>query len=135
MRIDEFSRHEVERKSRYNTEDHSTNTGVLQERMIFNDSGEFHDVESICSGKFSHVPSQLAFVPSLRGMLSRDKSLRPDTWNLSGSSGNVFGSPLAVTDSSSTLYPRYASLFESKCYRRKPSARKYRETCLLHGDH
>ena len=71
---------------------------------LVNDSGEFQDVESICSGQFSHAPSQLAIVPSLRGMLSRDESLRPDTWNLLGASGNVFDSPLAPVDSSSTLY-------------------------------
>ena len=33
-----------------------------------------------------HVPSQPAVVPSPRGMLSRDQSLRPDTWNLLGTS-------------------------------------------------
>ena len=69
-----------------------------------NDSEELQDVESICSGKLSHVPSQRAIVPSLGGMLSRDPSLRPDAWNLSCSSGNVFDSPRAVIDSSSTPY-------------------------------
>ena len=69
-----------------------------------NDSSEFQDVESICTGKFSHVPSQPAIVPSLGGMLSRDPSLRPDTWNLPGTSGNVFDSPRAAIDSSSTPY-------------------------------
>ena len=78
---------------------------ALQERMIFlNDPREFHDVESICTGKLSHVPSQPAIVPSLGGLLSRDPSLRHDTWNLLGTSGNVFGSQRAVIDSSSTLY-------------------------------
>ena len=66
------------------------------------DSREFQDVESTCSEKLSHVPSQLAVVPSLGGMLSRDQSLRSDTWNLLGTSGNVFDSPRAVIDSSST---------------------------------
>ena len=47
-----------------------------------NDSRELHVVESICSGKLSHVPSQPAFVPSPGGMLRRDPSLRLDTWNL-----------------------------------------------------
>ena len=65
---------------------------------------EFQDVESICSGRLSHVPSQPAFIPSLGGMLSRDRSLRSDTWNLLGTSGNVFDSPRAVIDSSSALY-------------------------------
>ena len=37
-------------------------------------------------------------------MLSRDKSLQLDTWNLLGTSGNVFDSPLTPIDSSSTPY-------------------------------
>ena len=53
---------------------------------------------------YPHVPSQSAFVPSLGGMLSRDPSLRHDTWFLLDTSGNVFDSPRAVIDSSSTLY-------------------------------
>ena len=65
-----------------------------------NDFTEFHDVESICTGKLSHLPSQPTIVPSLGGMPSRDPSLRPDTWNLLGKSGNVFQSPCAVIDSS-----------------------------------
>ena len=64
------------------------------------DSSEFHDVDSICSGTLSHVPSQLAIVPSLSGMLSRDTSLRHDTWNLLGTLQIVFDSPRAVIDSS-----------------------------------
>ena len=72
----------------------------LQERAnLMNDFGEFQDVESICSQqKSSHVPSQPVVVPSPCGMLSRDQSLRPDSWNLLGTSGNVFGSPLAPID-------------------------------------
>ena len=35
-------------------------------------------------------------------MPSRDQSLRPDTWNLLGTSGNVFENPPARIDSSST---------------------------------
>ena len=77
----------------------------LWERMNYvNDSREFHDVESICSGTLSHVPSQLAIVPSLSGMLSRDTSLRHDTWTLLGTLQIVFDSPRAVIDSSSTLF-------------------------------
>ena len=66
-----------------------------------NDSREFQDVESICSGKLYHGPSQPAIVPSLGGLLSSGQSLRPDTWNLLGTSGNVFDSPRAVIDPSS----------------------------------
>ena len=58
-----------------------------------NDSGELQDVEAICSGKLSHVPSQPAVVPSPCGMLSRDQSLRSDTWNLLGTSGKRFWQP------------------------------------------
>ena len=38
------------------------------------------------------------------GMLSRDQSLRPDIWNLLGTSGNVFGYPHAVLKTSATPY-------------------------------
>ena len=62
----------------------------------------FQDVESICSAKLSHVPSQPTVVSSPRGMLNVDQSLRPDTWNILGTSGNVFDSPRAPFDSSST---------------------------------
>ena len=73
----------------------------LQERVNFlNDSGEFSRYE----GKLSHVPSQAAVVPSPRCMLSRDQSLRLGTWNLLGTSGNVFDSPRAVIVSSLSPY-------------------------------
>ena len=67
----------------------------LQERQNFlNGSREFHDTESISSGKLSHVPSQPAVVPSPRSVLSRDQSLQLDTWNLSGRQGNVYSSQI-----------------------------------------
>ena len=57
----------------------------LQERVnCMNDSAEFQDIQSICSGKLSHVPCHPASVPSLRFVLSRDQSLPLDTWNVSG---------------------------------------------------
>ena len=65
-----------------------------------NDSREFQNIDSICSGKISHVPSQPAVVPSLRPMLSRDRSMPPDTLNLSGTQWNVFGIPRHMLDSS-----------------------------------
>ena len=96
MRIDEFSRRE----------EVTSQIQELQERMNFtNDSREFQDVESICSGRLSHVLGRPAVVPSPRSMLIHDQSLRHDTWNLLGTSGNVFDSPRAVIDSSSTPYP------------------------------
>ena len=46
----------------------------LQERMNYlTDSGEFHDVESNSCGKFSHIPSQPARIPSPRSTLSCDR--------------------------------------------------------------
>ena len=76
----------------------------LQERVnSMNDSTEFQDFESICSGKLSHVP-RLAVVPSPRSM-SRDRILEPETWNSSGTHGNVFWLSTAyvrfITDTSS----------------------------------
>ena len=90
MRIDEFSRNEL-RESHAAIQELTSQIQMLQERMnCMNDSREFQDIESICSGKLSHVPSQLAIVPSLCGILSRDQSLPLDTWNLPGTQGNVF---------------------------------------------
>ena len=102
LRIDELCRHEL-RESHATIQELTSQLQELQERMkCMNDSREFQDVDSICSGKLSHFPSQPAIVPSLGGMLSCDPSLRLDTWNLLGSSANVFDSPCAVIHSSST---------------------------------
>ena len=73
--------------------------------------------------------SQLAVVPSPRSMLSRDRSMPLDTWNLSGTQGNVFGNTRHMLDVITDVLSRNSSLNESKCYRRKPSVEKYRGTC------
>ena len=100
MRIGEFSRQEL-RESQATIHELTSQILELQDRVNFkNDFGELHSVESACSGR--HVPSQLVIVPSPRGTLSRDQSLRPDTWNLRGTSGNVFDNPPAPIDSVST---------------------------------
>ena len=79
------------RESHATIQELTSQTQELQERVNFmNDSREFQEIESICSGKFSHVPSQRAVAPRPRSMLSRDQSMQPDTWNLSGTQGNVF---------------------------------------------
>ena len=52
--------------------------------------------------KISHVPSLQAVIPSPRSMLSLEKRLPPDTWNLSEPQGNVFGNPRPMFDSSQT---------------------------------
>ena len=94
----------IERKSRSNTRAHFTSTGVAKKEYCMNDSKNFQDIESICSGKLSHVPSHPTTVPSPRAMSSRDQSLRLVTSNLSGTHGNPFGNPRAVIDSSQTPY-------------------------------
>ena len=104
MRIDEFSRHEL-RESHATIHELTAQMQELQDRVNrMNDSGEVQDIESIRSGKLSHVPSQPAVVPSPRSMLSRDQSLRSDTWKLSGTQGNFLTIPRAAIDSSETPY-------------------------------
>ena len=107
MRIDQFSENEL-RECHATILELASQIRELQERTnCMNDSREFQDIESICRGKLSHVPSQLAVVPSPRSMLSRDQSLRFNTDTLS----------------------RNSSLCESKCHKCNPSAGNYRETC------
>ena len=109
MRIDKFSKQEL-RESQTTINELTTQIKEWQDGVDFeDDSGEFQDVESIGSGGLPNVPSQPA-VPNSRGMLSRDQSLRPDTWNSLGTSGNVFDNPSASVNSVSTphrgmLYP------------------------------
>ena len=84
MRIDDFSRNAL-RESHASIQELTSQIQECKERMNYmNDSKEFEDVESISSGKLTHVPSQPAIVPSLGGMMSRDQSLRSETWNLLG---------------------------------------------------
>ena len=85
MRVDEFSKQKLT-ESHATTQELTSQIQDLQERVnCMNDSKEFQDKESICSGKLSQ-----STVPSPRSMLSRDRSKPPDTWNLSGTQGNVF---------------------------------------------
>ena len=68
----EFPSNEL-RESHATIQELTSQVQELKERMnCVNDSGEFQDIESIWSGKLSHVPSQPAIVPSLGGMLGRD---------------------------------------------------------------
>ena len=73
---------------------------LQNEVNCMNDSRDFKDVESVCSG-LSHVPSQPAFFPPFRnpgGMLSRSVGMPsrndrpPDIWDTHGISGKVFES-------------------------------------------
>ena len=115
LRTDEFSRNELG-ESHATTQELTSQVQELQERMNYmNDSTEFQDIESICSGKLSHVPSQPAVVPSPRAVSSRDQSLLLGTLNLSGTQrffflGRSTCSNRFITD---TLI-RNSSLLESK---------------------
>ena len=64
----------------------------MQEQMnSMSDSGESQEVESNYSGRLSYVSSQPAMIPTSRSMLSRDKRLPLDTWNVQELQENVFG--------------------------------------------
>ena len=129
MRSDEYSRQEL-RENQATLQELNSQIQELQDRVnLMNDSTEFQDVESMCSGKLSHVPSQPAIVPSPCGLLSRDQSLRPDTWNLLGTSGNVIRQSTCTNRFIIDTLQRRASLLESECCRGDPGARQYRETC------
>ena len=75
MRIDEFSRNEL-RESHATIQELTSQIQELQEGMSnVNDSTECQDIESLCSGKLSHVPSQSAVLASPCGVPSCDQSL------------------------------------------------------------
>ena len=104
LRIDEIFRQEL-RESQADISELTSPIQELQEGInLMDDTGMFQDVESACSGRISHVPSQQAVVPSTRGILSRDRSLPLCTWNLLGTPGNFFDNPHAPVDSASTPY-------------------------------
>ena len=105
LRVDEFSVQKL-RKSHDTIQKLTSQIQELQEKVnCMNDSGDFLDVESNCSGRLYQVSSQPAVVPSPRSMLSRDKCMPLDTWNLSGTQGNVFfGNPRPMFDSSQAPY-------------------------------
>ena len=91
LRVDEISvqklREHHETKQRLLT----SQLQELQDQMnSMNDSGEFQEVESNYSGRLSYVPSQPAAIPGSRSMLSCDKRLPIDTWNMSGPQGKRF---------------------------------------------
>ena len=130
MRTDEFSRHELRQSHATIQELTSHKYRSRRKRKTFlNDSGGFQDLESICSGKLSHVPSQPPVVPSPRAMSSRDQSLRPDTWHMSGTQGNVFWQSTCSNRFITDTLSRNSSLLESKCYRWEHRAKQHRKTC------
>ena len=100
LRVDEFS----VQKLRERHETIQRLTSQLQEKQeqmnSMKDSGEFQEVESNHSGRLSYVSSQPAMIPSSRSMLSRDKRLPLDTWNISGLQEHVYGNHFSTFDSS-----------------------------------
>ena len=98
LRVDEFSAQKL-RESHDTIQKLTSQIQELEERVNCNtDSGEFQHIQSNYSGKFSRVHTQPAVVPSLRSMLSRDRSMPNDTWNLPEAEGNVFGNPRSMFD-------------------------------------
>ena len=89
QQVDEFSM----KKLSENQETIQQLTSQLQQMQkqmsSMNSSGDFQDVESNYSGRLSHVSSQPVMIPSSRALLSRDKRLPLDTWNLTGVQENV----------------------------------------------
>ena len=104
LRVDEFSVQKL-RENHETIRRLTSQMHEMQEQMnSMNDLGKFQEVESNHSGRLSDVPSQPAMIPSFRSLLSRDKLLPLDTWNMSGPQENVFGDQFSTLDSSHNHY-------------------------------
>ena len=99
LRTDEVSVEKL-RENHQTIQQFTSHLQQMQEQMnSMNDSGDFQDVKSNCSGRLSHVSSQPAMIPSSRALLSRDKRLPLDTRNQSRLPENVFGNQFSTFDS------------------------------------
>ena len=108
MQIDEFSRNEW-RESHASIQELTSQLQELQERMNqMSDSTEFQDVGSSCSG------SPPTVVPSFGGMLSRDQSLRSDTWNLLGTSHSTCSNRFVIDTLSREVKNEIEKLFQRR---------------------
>ena len=68
-----------------------THVKDLQNKVnSLSDAREFYDPETANSSGATHVPSQPSKIPSPRTMPCHDSGLPLDTWNITGTSGNVF---------------------------------------------
>ena len=119
LRVDEFSvqklRESHDTIQRLTSQIHRV---AREGELHLSDTGEFQEVESNNSGKTFHVP-----------MLSRDKRLPLDTWNLSGSQENVFWQSTFYVRVITNTLSRNSSLYDTICYRCDSSACLYRDTC------
>ena len=87
----------------------------MKEQMnSMNNSGDFQDLESNCSGRLSHVSSQPEVIPSSSSMLSRDKRLPLKIWNSSGLQGNVFGNQISTLGSPGIILKEFHHLTTCK---------------------
>ena len=116
MRIDEFSRNEL-------GESHVTVQELQERKNFMNVSRKFQDIESICSGQLSHVPSHTAVVPSLELLRAATKACNLIHGICLGHK-DVFGNPRAGIRFVIDFLSRNSSLLESKCYRWEPRARQ-----------
>ena len=99
QRIDEVSGQKL-RENHETIQQLTSQLQQMQEQVnSMNASGDFEDVESNYSGKWSYVSSQPVMIPSARALLSRDKRLPLDTWNQSGLQENVLGNQFSTFDS------------------------------------
>ena len=128
-RVDEFSFQKL-RESHETIQRLTSQVQELQERMNYlNDSGEFQEVISNYSGRLSYVPSQPEGIPRSRSMLSCDKRLPLDTWNMSGPQENFFGNQFSTFDSSRNHYQGNSSFYDTRCCRIGSGAYWYRDSC------
>ena len=107
LRVDKFSVQKL-RESHATIQELTSQIQELQERVnCMSDSGDFQDTEPNYSGQFSHAPSQP------RSMLSRDRSMPFDTWNMSEIHGKrffFFCNPRPMFDST---HPPYQGILHS----------------------
>ena len=92
-----------------------------------NDSGEFQEMEQNYNGTIPHVRSQPAVVPIFRSMLSRDKRLPFDTWNLTET--QCLTIPRALLDSSQIPCQGILHSTTPSATGAVPVQVKYRVTC------
>ena len=122
LRVDGFSVQKL-RESHDTIQKLTSQIQELQERVnCMNDSGEFQDIESNCSGKI------LTFPVNWQSFQVADLfSAATEACHL------IHGICLKHREScvrfNTDTLSRNSSLYESKCHRCDPSAEKYRETC------
>ena len=80
-----------------------------------NDSREFQDVESVCSSRFTHVPTQPVIVSSLCGFPSWDQCERPDTRNFLSTSDFCLGKFICTSWIDNTYFWRGVA-WKKSCY-------------------